>query len=78
MVISTVPGPDPRRVDQARGHQRRLLRGVAAGEEGEHHDLEHPRATGNVAGHADGIEVLLGGASRTVLESMTLPVLMAH
>jgi nucleotide-binding universal stress UspA family protein len=29
-------------------------------------------------GHSRGRELLLGGATRTVLESMTLPVLMAH
>ena len=29
-------------------------------------------------GHTRFREILLGGATRTVLESMTLPVLMAH
>jgi nucleotide-binding universal stress UspA family protein len=29
-------------------------------------------------GHSRGRELILGGATRTVLESMTLPVLMAH
>ena len=29
-------------------------------------------------GHSRGRELVLGGASRTVLQSMTLPVLMAH
>jgi nucleotide-binding universal stress UspA family protein len=29
-------------------------------------------------GHSRGRELVLGGASRTVMQSMTLPVLMSH
>lgn len=41
-------------------------------------DLEADLLVMGVYGHSRAREMLLGGATRTVLESMTLPVLMAH
>ena len=41
-------------------------------------DLEADLLVMGAYGHSRVRELLLGGATRTVLESMTLPVLMAH
>jgi len=41
-------------------------------------DLEADLLVMGAYGHSRVRELLLGGATRTVLESMTLPILMAH